>query len=104
MNGPAYIFFLFYQKYKPTTFQKEISQMHIGERDDMGFIYVTGFDKYQFTRDSCPFDPTADMPFEKILYVCREDDKKIDRKYFVDSVYYRDKTPSFTIFERVRGK
>jgi len=94
MGGPPYIFLAFYQQYDPTLLQEEINK-NIGETDPFGFIHIKGFGKYTFPKETCPFDENA----TKTLFVCQKDGEGIDRNHIIDSVYFKDKTPAFTIFD-----
>lgn len=94
MGGPPYIFFAFYQQYDPTSFQEQVNH-NIGETDPFGFIHITGFDKYKFPKQPCPFDINA----KKTLFVCKENGEGIDRKFLIDTIYFNDQTEAFTIFD-----
>lgn len=94
MGGPPHIFFLFYQQYDPAYYQAQVNNF-IGDTDPFGFIHITGFDKYRFPKEPCPFDSSA----TNTLFICQGEGEAVDKKHLIDSVYFADQTPAFTIFD-----
>ncbi|QQG40342.1 MAG: glycosyltransferase family 39 protein [Candidatus Levyibacteriota bacterium] len=88
------IFFLFYKKYDPVMFQKQIENKALDNYDRINF------DKYTFSQEECPLRQAPDKKIigEKgVLYVDGSGCKLPTGAYLVDTVYRLDNSVAFQI-------
>lgn len=92
-----YIYFLFYEKYDPTLYQKE------GSPRDLDY---TGFGKYLFVPDDCPLRPyivgqNKIKPERGILYVNKAACPSYTNTKLLKTIYWNDGNPAVKLLEYV---
>lgn len=93
-NGMPYIYFLFYNSYNPSDFQKNAVKTYVA--DKFGFEHVEGFDKYIF-RNDVTWGQLKDERLPKSLYVVPADQAKDETDYIYAS-YFPDGKAAFKVF------
>ena len=92
--GVPYIFFLFYNSYDPSLYQKE--GKYNGTIDKLGFVHVDSFDRYEFPREF-NWEEVKNNPLPGTIYVVGPDESKEETNQN-ETIYYPDGKIAYKIF------
>jgi 4-amino-4-deoxy-L-arabinose transferase-like glycosyltransferase len=99
-RGTAYIYFLFYNQYDPTTWQAQ-SRAAQTVPDKFGFTSINRLDNLYFIGETCP----AKIPEDRVLYVCtQENHPKTGFTQFPETINFDDGQPAFVLFEAAKAE
>lgn len=95
-RGTAYIYFLFYNQYDPTKWQRQSNQA-VTSADKFGFSTINKLDNLYFISETCP----AKIPEDKVLYVCTQEINPFTGFSQVgESINFDNGKPAFVLFEK----
>lgn len=94
-RGTAYIYFLFYNRFDPYTWQQQ-SKAALTDPDKFGFTSINHLENLNFVGEKCP----AKIPEKEVLYVCtQEDHPKAGFTRIEIPINFDDGQPAFVLFE-----
>lgn len=94
-DGMPYVYFLFYESYDPSDFQKNAVKTYIA--DQFGFEHVEGFNKYIFRNDA-NWTEIKDELLPNSLYVVPAD-QAMNENDFIYASHFPDGKVAFKVFE-----